>query len=311
MSQPEVETSWTDEASGLRLARSAAYPRVPGAVGLEGVPLTGKLRRSWALGVLGMRAWTWEPADRRDRQWWPQGITSAGEGDAGLLVSWYSKQGLSRLSVVDTRTGWYAHVALAVPALADDGSVALGPLKVHAGGLARTGRWLHGAATAKGFWTAHLDDVVEVDGELVLPVRHAHRASAPDGVEPLRYSFMSAGSSGLVVGEYARGKRTRRLARIPVDPATGLPCGAPVVAGDGPAGMQGAVERDGRWSVTTSHGPWTPGSLWTGSPDALVRRRWATPMGPEDLYADAGGDLWTVTEHPRRRWIVRLSPSRR
>ncbi len=311
MSAPPVEASWTDEASGLVLARSAAYPRVPGAVGLEGVPLTGQLRRSWALRALGLRAWTWEAADRRDREWWPQGITDAADGDPTLLVSWYAKSRGSRISVVDTRAGWYGHVRLVVPSIADDGSVSLAPLKVHAGGLARTDRWLHVAATARGFWTAHLDDVVAVDGELVLPVRHAHRASAPEGVEPLRYSFLSAGASGLVVGEYARGKRTRRLARIPVDAETGLPCGGPVVVGDGVAGMQGVVEREGRWSVMTSHGPWVPGSLWTGSPGDLARRPWAAPMGPEDLYADAAGDLWTVTEHPRRRWIVRLSPSRR
>ncbi len=136
---------------------------------------------------------------------------------------------------------------LVVPRLDEAGELSLGPLKVHAGGLARTGRWLHVAATAKGFWTAHLDDIVSVDGEMVLPVRHAHRATAPEGVERLRYSFFSAGASGIVVGEYGRGKKTRRLACIPVDPATDLPCGAPVVAGDGVAGMQGVVERDGRW----------------------------------------------------------------
>lgn len=306
MSQPEAETAWVDEASGLRLARSAAYPRVPGAVGLEAVPLTGQLRRSWALRALGMRAWTWEKPDRRDREWWPQGIADAAEGDATLLVSWYAKSGGSRVSVVDTRAGWYAHVRLVVPSVADDGTASLTPLKVHAGGLARTGRWLHVAATARGFYTAHLDDVVLTDEGPVLPVRHAHRATAPEGVEPLRYSFFSAGPTGIVVGEYARGRRTRRLARIDVDPRTDLPCSAPVVVGEGVAGMQGVVEREGRWSVTTSHGPWGPGSLWTGSPGALEARRWAMPMGPEDLYADAAGDLWTVTEHPRRRWVVRL-----
>ncbi len=64
---------------------------MPGAVGLEGVPLTGRLSRSPLLRVAGMRAWTWEAADRRDREWWPQGITDAADGDPTLLVSWYAK----------------------------------------------------------------------------------------------------------------------------------------------------------------------------------------------------------------------------
>jgi len=69
--------------------------------------------------------------------------------------------------------------------------------------------------------------------------------------------------------------------------------------------MQGAVRRGGRWELSTSHGPTTPGSLWVGEDGGWRRRRWATPMGPEDLTA-VGDSLWTVTEHPRRRWIVEM-----
>ena len=72
--------------------------------------------------------------------------------------------------------------------------------------------------------------------------------------------------------------------------------------------MQGAVVVEGRHHVSVSRGPWTPGSLFTGRPGALRERRWALPMGPEDLSWWASSDtLWTVTEHPRRRWVCEVS----
>ena len=59
--------------------------------------------------------------------------------------------------------------------------------------------------------------------------------------------------------------------------------------------------------MSVSCGPWTPGTILTGPPGALRPFRWAVPMGPEDLAYRAGDDtLWTVTEHPRRRWLVQM-----
>ena len=50
------------------------------------------------------------------------------------------------------------------------------------------------------------------------------------------------------------------------------------------------------------------GSLWVGRPGAFRERRWALPMGPEDLACSSDGQLlWTVTEHPRRRWILSIA----
>ncbi len=110
------------------------------------------------------------------------------------------------------------------------------PLRVHAGGLVWVGPHLHVAATARGFWTCRLTDLLRVPDDLldehfgyryVLPVRFAHHAGHDEGVEPLRYSFLSLDRSReparLVVGEYARGRQTRRLARFELDPSTGLP----------------------------------------------------------------------------------------
>ncbi len=47
--------------------------------------------------------------------------------------------------------------------------------------------------------------------------------------------------------------------------------------------------------------------MWVGQPGALRERRYAVPMGPEDLAYATGTDLlWTVTEHPHRRWVVAM-----
>ncbi|MGM3293691.1 hypothetical protein, partial [Escherichia coli] len=96
--------------------------------------------------------------------------------------------------------------------------------------------------------------------------------AVPDaGSHPFRWRVLAlarpGGPPALVAGEYARGRRTRRLLRLPLDAATGLPLlgdggvARPTSVADGALGMQGVVERDGVWHVTTSHGPVAPGSL--------------------------------------------------
>ena len=74
---------------------------------------------------------------------------------------------------------------------------------------------------------------------------------------------------------------------------------------------QGAAIAHGRWYLTASTGPWVPGSVYVGRPGAFRRHRWATPMGPEDIAWWPSTDLlWSVTEHPRRRWIYAMKRSR-
>lgn len=289
------------------------------------------------------RAWGFEAADRRTRRWWPQGVTTATDavpgavpGDRSVVaLSWYSREvdGVRhgcRVTLCDTAARRYRHVLVVVPHL-DGGRLHLEPLQVHAGGLAWVGPWLHVAATGRGFASCRLDDLVRVPDHqravapygyrYLLPVRAWHRSGADEGVERLRHSFLSVDRSGsppaLVVGEYGRGRQTTRLVGFALDLATGEPVlggdgqARPVWSGTGVPGMQGVAVVDGRHHVTTSHGPWTPGSVRTGHPGALHRHRWATPMGPEDLDHDpATGLLWTVTEHPRRRWLVAMAAAR-
>ena len=269
-----------------------------------------------------------------------------------MVVAWYfqdehgNNQG-SRITFVDLATLRYRHVLLVSPRLLE-GRLVLAPLKVHAGGIVWRGPYLHVAATARGFVTCRVDDLMRIPEEraaerdgrglrrlgiegdevassgyrYVLPARFAYQAYADEGHEKMKYSFLSLDRAGdppaIVAGEYARGDEANRLARYPLDPATSLlVSGAdgtsrPVALDTGGVtSMQGAAVARGRYHVTVSHGPWVPGSVYTGSPGALRRHRFALPMGPEDVsYWPSADLLWSLTEHPWRRYVVAMRRSR-
>lgn len=311
-----------------------------GRVGLDGVlaDLDRRGRRSWVPARKVASAFTFDRADRRDRHWWPQGVTTSADASSSeefagrrvVLVAWYSRadQG-SRITVYDLGSCRYRHVLLVVPVV-EDGVPGLAPLRVHAGGIVWCGPYLHVAATAKGFYTCRLDDLLRVSDpgreeaqgyRYVLPVRFAYRAAAEEGQERLRYSFLSldraSSPPGLVAGEYALGQaQTRRLARFPLDPETQLLAteedglARPLALEEGVRQMQGAVVARGRYHLTVSQGPWRFGSVYVGRPGSWVRHRWSTPMGPEDIaYWPSTDRLWSVTEHPSRRWIFSMRRS--
>lgn len=310
--------------------------------------LNRRVRRLPAPGSAVRRSLRWNTHDCLDRQWWPQGITSsadAGDGDtfAGrrvLAVSWYAKphDGVrrgSRISFIDLDALTYRHVLLVVPSLRQ-GRPRLEPLRVHAGGIVWHGPYLHIAATRQGLFTARIDDLMRMPGNLrtggssgvndddaatfgyryVLPVTSSYAAECDAGAEPMRYSFVSLSRDGdrrlLTVGEYGRGTMSRRLAYYTIDRLTRrLDSDADdrsvpeLLRSDGAGNMQGAVIVGDRWYVTRSRGPWGLGSLCFGAPGAFVERRHALPMGPEDVtFWPSTGTLWTATEWPGRRWIV-------
>lgn len=311
-----------------------------GRVGIEGLlaDLPRRARRTFAphprlLGRAVSRALTWDAFDRRDTNWWPQGISTSvntGTSREALVVSWYAKNDHgSRVSFLDLASKRYEHVLLAEPATVA-GKPGLKPLKVHAGGVVWHGRYLHVAATGRGFFTFRLDDLMRVPDSspietyghrYVLPVRFAYQARAEEGFERLRYSFLSLDRSTdppwLIAGEYGSRKQTRRLARIPTDAETGLLAtdadgfSRPIIDERGEVRMQGAVIAEGTYYVTASQGHWTPGTMYVGRPGSFRAYRWATPMGPEDLAWWPSTDLlWSVSEHPRRRWVFAMSRSR-
>jgi len=248
-----------------------------------------------------------------------------------------------RITFIDLDTLRYRHVLLVVPVLDQHGMLVLRPLRVHAGGIVWCGPYLHVAATARGLMTCRVDDIMRVPdvrgsrawdrlglhGErvasygyrYVLPVRFSYRAEADDDTTRLRYSFLSLdrGSEppALVAGEYGRGGQTTRLARFHLDPHTLMlqtgedgfshPTG---LDEGGLVRMQGASIVDGRYHVTVSHGPWTPGSVYVGTPGSFVEHRFALPMGPEDIaYWPSTDRFWCVSEHPHRRWVFSLRRS--
>jgi hypothetical protein len=338
-------------AEGVHLTRTdenvaeieALAELLGGRVGLERVldDCDRRGRRSWLPAARAVhRAYTFDATDRRDRRWWPQGVTTSADASdeeeiAGrriVAVAWYAKKlpgdevkHGSRITFFDLDTRRYRHVLLVVPVLRD-GVPGIEPLTVHAGGIVWYGPYLHVAATARGFHTCRLDDLLHVGGDevpayghrYVLPVRFSYRAETDEGHERLRYSFISldkaAAPPEILAGEYGRGSgMTRRLARFPLDPETlllaaeGDGIARPLMLDEGVGQMQGAVVARGRFHVTVSRGPWTLGSVYTGAPGALRERRWATPMGPEDIaYWPSRDELWSVSEHPRRRWIFSM-----
>lgn len=143
-------------------------------VGLDGV-LDDLDRTAQPCAVPGEAAgdgFTWEPRDRDDRRWWPQGVACARSSEV-LLVSWYAKRrGLrtqgSRVTVVDRRDPdrpRYRHVLLVSPRR-PAGLLSLGAVPVHAGGIAvlrgRQHDLLYVADTFAGVRVFRLADVVRV-----------------------------------------------------------------------------------------------------------------------------------------------------
>jgi len=266
------------------------------------------------------------------------------DGRRVVVTTWYStgrdgtKRG-SRVTFVDLDSGRYRHVLLVSPVLDRTGALTLRPTGIHAGGVVWAGPYLHVAATSRGFVTARVDDIMRVAGDddhpdrfgvdgtrihsyghrYVLPVRFTYRAHADEGHQKLRYSFVSldrrSDPPSLVAGEYALDPDApTRLARYELDPGTWqLAAGEdgfsrPLAVDEGGVRqMQGAVIASGRYHVTVSHGPWMPGSVYAGQPGSMRQRRWSLPMGPEDLsYWPSTDRIWSLTEHPRRRWIVAM-----
>jgi hypothetical protein len=313
-------------------ARRSLLPRVLGRAVRRGIAFDSydqRDRRWWPQGIS-------TSADSSDQE-------VVGDGRRVLVTTWYShevdgvNQG-SRLTFLDLDTLRYRHVLLVVPTLDEEGNLALEPLRIHAGGIVWIGPWLHIAATSRGFVTARVDDTIAVEGDnerpaelgvhdgrvhsyghhYVLPVRFRYRAHSDDPDARLRHSFMSLARGSrpptLVCGEYGRSGQSTRLAHYEIDPGSGM-----LVTGeDGfsrPSGldaggvrqMQGVAVVDGTHYVSVSQGPWVPGSVFTGVPGRLRRHRWAMPMGPEDLtYWPSTDSFWSVSEHPRRRWIFEM-----
>lgn len=295
-------------------------------------------------------AFTWDDADRRDRQWWPQGVTGSWDagpaagthGDAVLLTTAYAKPVRhvrlgSRITVHDvSNLGGvrYEHVLLVRADTDGSGGMRVKPVHAHAGGAAWAGNHLYVAATTAGVLTFDLRDVVPARGlrdvglpehghRYVLPAMTTYRSQTPPGAAPLRFSFLSITHEvdhrrRLLVGEYGRGSMTTRLWTYDVDAVSGLVvtdeggvARPSFVATPGVQRMQGAVLADGRLHVVTSRGRYRRGSIWTERRGQLVQHEHVLPPGPEDLSHRRSQDqLWTLTEYPHSRMVVAVDRRR-
>ena len=264
------------------------------------------------LAVFGFR---WDLSDQQTRRWWPQGISTI--DDSMLVISSYAKpiggvrEG-ARLTFVDRGSLRYRHVLLVEPVTASD----VRPVQVHVGGVATQNGWVHLAATGSGLRSARLDDIVRLRRaqlhtygyEYVLPMRLTYDARADEGDQPLRFSFVSLSDGSLAMGEYGHGDMTTRLATFALPSSQQDAVVRPTLLDAGGAErMHGVAVVDGTWYVTTGAGPRHPGSVWVGEPGSLRRVPLTLPSGLEDLAYDAASDwLWTLTEYPRRRYVLAL-----
>jgi hypothetical protein len=318
----------------------AAAEQLGRRVGIAGV-LTHLNRQAERVPVPGRAVewgFRWNADDVDTQLWWPQGITTSAdasdtediEGRRLLMTSWYAKSTNgknrgSRITVVDIDTLEYRHVLLVVPERTAEGGIELRPLLVHAGGLVWCGPYLHVAGTRRGLFSCLVDDIIRVDAtedtfgyRYVLPVRFAYDADSSEGVEKMRYSFLSLDRGSdppqLVAGEYGVGDMTRRLVRFPLDPES---ChlaahedgtSRPVWLDERGIGhMQGAALAGDTYYVTASRGRHRLGRMYVGQPGSFRCFPRTLPVGPEDIsYWPSTDLLWSLTEYPGRRFVFAM-----
>jgi hypothetical protein len=317
------------------------------------VVLDRTARRTEVPGEAAGDGLTWDDHDAQDRSWWPQGVAAAGER---LLVSWYAKRrwGVfslgSRLSVVDPAACRYTHVLLVSPRRL--GWLSMGAVRVHAGGIAVLGDLVYVADTRAGVRVFRLGDVARVPRrrlDALLPWRGAgtrtlgrrptggFTAYGYDHVLPqllrlraapgLRWSFLSVGQVegrlSLVVGEYGRKGTSPRLARYPLDPATGLPeldadgrCAPLEVHTGQPHRMQGVAVDGATWWVSASSGARPCGAARASSasrpPTSRAATGWTRMLGtgatgPLAIASTCSANSWNCVA---RSTVAGTSPAR-
>jgi hypothetical protein len=313
-------------------------------VGLDGA--LGDLNRraqAWAAPVRFLaEGYRWDRADMRDREWYPQGVTTSADaspdadtydGRRIAAVAWYAKRvddapsrgsRVSFLDITDRAAPRYRHVLLVDRA--PDGPIR--PVRLHAGGIVWLGPMMLVADTHGGMRVFDLAEILRVDPSAhdgygyLLPQRLAYRAENADGAEPFRFSFVAVDrtSSGpqLVVGEYATGQKSRRLMTLAVDESNPraplrLTDGVvvPTAVEDGVRQMQGALIIDGRRYASVGRGVHWRGSMWTWGPgESPHEHRASLAVGPEDLsYWPQRDEIWSASEEPGRRFVYAVHRS--
>lgn len=278
---------------------------------------------------------TLEDSDDDTRDWYPQGLTcssDAGSGPGAFIASWYWRPDLAteergvRLTFLDPESCRYRHV-LAVSARPDGG---YSPIDIHAGGIAWYGHYLYVADTTRGLRVFDLRRILDLRSvqndtgdrnrigrkggayhaygyRYILPQCDAWRPA----VLGARFSFASVDRSSdpglLVGGGYVdRSGETGGLARWRLaDDGTLRHRDGVAEAHDAyraPADrIQGAAVHRGAWYLSRAGTGAIRGDLLVGRVGEEPETR-PYPCGPEDLTVwREKGQLWSITEFPRRR----------
>lgn len=303
-----------DKGSKRRISQLAkGYPRV----GLKGLladtnrvntPLMSDLSPKGAFG------YSWESGDNEVDYWTPQGI--AGNQKGVQAVSWYrgksgSEEGV-RVSFVNRSEGAhgeYRFGLLVVPT----GGQGFSQVKVHAGGIAWTGRYLYVADTDNGLQVFDLKRTLRVPAsrlggtggyKYLLPRIGTYQQQGGLRFSALGLDRSNPGKPALVAGEYRIYEKhdpVTRIARWRLGAKSHLLTQA--AAGSawrtGFDQLQGVVTNHGQIYVSSTEGP--RGLLYHGKPRRKARtNHWGA--GPEGLYSTPK-QLWTLTEGKDHRTV--------
>ena len=333
-SVPEFDiTAVIADANRTGTALTAAEPALAKLVGLH-------------------KAFKWDATDTGVLHWMPQGMSgswdAAPDGLVGgrqvVAVSWYHKPeetdtpGLNKgvrvafADVTDIDQGKvpYRHVLLVEPFI-DQGKPSYRAIKIHAGGITWTGRYLYVTDTVRGlrvFDTARLFKIANLEDRIgysaqtkqyhgygytyVLPQVGAYYLSDPSCWH--RFSSVSldrtSNPPSLITGEYYDEHIAAKVIRWPLD-GEAMQGGADDPASVHPMEVffhqekiiQGAASSNGRW--------WLSGGAQLNMSAVLFRTGEGAPssafpwmFGPEDLMYVHGQDiLWSNSEFANKRYV--------
>jgi hypothetical protein len=263
------------------------------------------------------------------------------EGRKLVLVSWYDNQTAPekgiRVSFVD-RTDpalpVYRHVLLAEP-VNTGGLASFKAINEHAGGMFLYGNLLYVASTAMGFRVFDLNYLFTATGgddtkigrdatgkynaygyRYVLPQKFSYAQTVAGQT---RFSFVSLDRTttpdSIVAGEYDVDGPGTKLVRWGIDYtdreliATGNQATASWAYQVDIRSMQGAASVDGKFFICRSNSSSVRSDLLTwvpGAPATIFTG--ALPTGGEDLaYRKGTDELWTVLEHPGKRYVLSVT----
>ncbi|KAJ7600536.1 hypothetical protein C8J56DRAFT_11307 [Mycena floridula] len=260
-----------------------------------------------------------------------------------ILVDWYDHTDAGkgvRISFIDRTSSSvrYRNALLVTPFADADGNPSFRAVPVHGGGIMWYGNNLYVVDTNHGIRVFDLDHIYQVsigDGigrisstvyqaynyKYVVPQSRTYTAATLP--TPMRWSFISLDRTttpdSIVVGEYAVDDTVPapRFARFSIDYTTRLLSTSTSVATATWAyqvdilRMQGVTSINGKFFISRSNGASTKSDLFTWVPgNAATDHTGALPPGAEDLsYNHNADELWTLTEHPGKRYILAVKAS--